>query len=218
MKFLLTIQLCLLAIIVAGLNVADVQAQEPTEATAELADVDGNVVGQATLVSGAEGLQIQVELTGLNTTEGEHGIHVHEVGSCTPDFTAAGGHYNPFGAEAGQAAGDMNLQNMDLAADGSGSFEFTSDALTLGAGEATLFDDDGSAIVVHAEPNDEVGGAGARLACGIIVASSADMVESPAALPQTGGDSSSSLPLLAIIMGSLMLLVGGLPRLVHKAS
>ena len=41
-------------------------------------------------------------------TPGLHGMHVHDVGSCTgPLFTSAGGHYNRSGATHGSHVGDL---------------------------------------------------------------------------------------------------------------
>ena len=34
-----------------------------------------------------------LEVTGL--TPGKHGVHLHQTGKCEPDFTAAGGHFDP---------------------------------------------------------------------------------------------------------------------------
>jgi Cu-Zn family superoxide dismutase len=60
-----------------------------------------------------------------------------------------------------------------IATDGSGRMESATDRITLGAGPTTLFDADGSALVVHAAPDDfktdPTGNAGSRLACGVIV-------------------------------------------------
>ena len=63
---------------------------------------------------------------------------------------------------------------MHVADDGVLAIEYFTDAVTLGEGEATLFDDDGSAIVIHVGEDDyatdPTGDAGDRLACGVIQA------------------------------------------------
>ncbi len=149
----------------------------PTRAVADLEDARGQRVGVATFDEVAAGVRIVVEVRGQ--TPGEHGVHVHEVGRCEPPgFTSAGGHFNPerkqHGLEnpAGPHAGD--LPNLTVAADGTGRLETTTGRITLGGGPASVFDGDGSALVIHAARDDmrtdPTGNSGVRAACGVIVA------------------------------------------------
>lgn len=141
-------------------------------ATAEMRGPDGDSMGTVTIIQGPRGLLIQARLTGV--PEGWHGFHIHETGSCDPDFSAAGGHYDPTGIghgvlhEGGHHPGDT--VNIYAHSDGvANADQYTVDA-TLGAGTTTLLDADGSAIIVHEGP-DSYGadpGAGARIACGVI--------------------------------------------------
>lgn len=123
---------------------------------------------------------VHVQLQLHDLPSGEHGIHFHAVANCegagaTP-FATAGAHYNPIGRQhglqnaAGPHAGDA--PNVTVGADGRAQTSFTTDRVTLTAGSTTLFDDDGSAIVIHAAADDQVsqpaGNAGARIACGTI--------------------------------------------------
>lgn len=144
-------------------------------ATAELQNARGQVVGTATLTEGRGGVTIVVEVRGLPA--GEKAVHLHAVGTCEPPgFTSAAGHFNPEGKRhghmnpAGPHAGD--LPNITIAATGTGRLETTNSRVTLGSGASSLFDADGSAVVVHAGPDDyrtdPTGNAGARLACGVI--------------------------------------------------
>ena len=122
---------------------------------------------------------VHVELQLRDLPPGEHGIHFHAVAKCeggTTAFSTAGGHYNPIGKEhglnnsAGPHAGDA--QNVIVAADGHAQVNFTTDRVTLTAGSTSLFDGDGSAIVIHADRDDQVsqpsGNSGARIACGTV--------------------------------------------------
>ena len=129
-------------------------------------------MGEVTIIQGPRGLLIQARLTGV--PEGWHGFHIHETGSCAPDFSAAGGHYDPTGIghgvlhEGGHHPGDT--VNIYAHTDGvANADQYTVDA-TLGASITTLFDHDGSAIIVHEGPDSygEAPGAGARIACGVI--------------------------------------------------
>jgi Cu-Zn family superoxide dismutase len=58
-------------------------------------------------------------------------------------------------------------------ADGHGRLNATTDRVTVTDGPTTLFDADGSAFIIHANPDDQVtdvgnGGSGARIACAVI--------------------------------------------------
>ena len=142
-------------------------------------DATGSEIGSVRLVQDAQGLvHVNVKVDGL--AAGLHGIHIHAVGSCSgPTFASAGGHYNPLvrqhGLENpnGPHAGD--LPNLVVDAEGEGSLNAKTDRVTLTSGVATLLDGDGSAFIIHANPDDQVtdagnGGSGPRIACAVIVA------------------------------------------------
>jgi Cu-Zn family superoxide dismutase len=145
-------------------------------ASARFVDATGATVGWAKLVQDGDGtVHVNVHVDGLPA--GLHGIHIHAVGACAPTFAAAGGHYNPFlhqhGLEnpAGPHAGD--LPNLTVNATGIGHLDATTDRVTIGSGPATLFDADGSALIIHANQDDQAtdagnGGSGARIACAVI--------------------------------------------------
>jgi Cu-Zn family superoxide dismutase len=143
-------------------------------ARAELRDVDGRVVGTATFTQGAHGVVVTTELSGL--AAGVHAMHIHDVGRCEPPFTTAGGHYNPglrqhgVRNRNGYHAGD--LPNFTAPATGSVRVDAISRDFTLGPGATTLFDVDGSSIMIHSGADDYEsdpgGNAGTRLACGVI--------------------------------------------------
>ncbi|HLN86306.1 MAG TPA: superoxide dismutase family protein [Candidatus Limnocylindrales bacterium] len=164
---------------VAGLSliVGCSMASPGSRARAELKDKDGKVVAMAMLSERSGGVLVRVEAKGL--TPGLHGVHVHAVGKCDgPAFTSAGGHFNPANKKHGLKSADGphagDLPNMLVAKDGAGRFEALTDAITLRAGALSVFDTDGSAIVVHAAADDNMtdptGNSGDRVACGIIVA------------------------------------------------
>lgn len=145
------------------------------QASAVLKDLDGNVVGNASFTEDERGLvRVDARVEGL--PPGPHGIHIHEKGNCSPAFGAAGAHYNPLGKQhgllnpKGPHAGDLP----DIVVDGSGvgRLNVTTGLVTLSPGPTTLLDSDGSAIVIHAGPDDQVtdpaGHSGDRIACGVI--------------------------------------------------
>ena len=140
-------------------------------ADAELRNAAGDVVGWARFTEDATGtLHVNVHVEGLS--EGLHGIHIHNTGACTPSFAAAGAHHNPLGALHGEHAGD--LPNLTVNEAGVGHLDATSDGATLSAGPVSVFDANGSALIIHAGEDDLVtnptGNSGARIACGVIMA------------------------------------------------
>jgi Cu-Zn family superoxide dismutase len=123
--------------------------------------------------------QVHVEIATISLPAGTHGIHFHSVGKCEGDATAfstAGGHYNPMGMEhglqnpKGPHAGDN--PNIDVPAGGVAAVSFTTERVTLTPGPTSLFDADGSSLVIHAGADDQVtnpaGNSGARVACGVV--------------------------------------------------
>ena len=185
---------------------------EVNGATAELKDAQGQTVGNATLLgSGAGGVKVQVSLNSFTSAAaGEHGIHIHAVGKCeAPGFTTAGGHFNPdakkhgLNSPEGHHAGDM--PNLNLNADGTASYETTVMGITLDAGAAnSIFDADGSAVVVHAGPDDMLtdpaGNSGARIACGVLTAARVPV----AGMPKTGNTAGPNSYLWFLLAAALV--------------
>jgi Cu-Zn family superoxide dismutase len=112
---------------------------------------------------------------------GEHGMHIHEVGSCasiTGPFSGAGGHFDP--GPNGNSSPDGNhpfhmgdLPNLEVNDSGAGHLEYTTSRITLSPGPLSVFDANGSAVIIHV--NKDLGGpgpagaaGGGRLACGVI--------------------------------------------------
>lgn len=155
---------------ILALGAATAGAQQKATATAELKNADGQSVGQVRLKETPHGLIVTAEVTGL--PEGPHGFHIHAVGECEPPFKSAGGHFNPddhkHGMEnpEGMHAGD--LPNLAVPPSGEATVEHFAEGLALDA----LFDDDGSAVVIHANADDyatdPAGNAGDRIACGVV--------------------------------------------------
>ena len=154
-----------------------VTAQQPG-ATADVRDANGRSVGTATFTQVSGGVRVSGTFRGL--PPGEHGFHVHAVGRCDPpDFMSAGGHFNPTNRQhglrnpAGPHVGDLG--NLTVGADGTGTIDATTRGGTLAAGSESFFDADGSSLVIHENPDDDVtdptGNSGGRIACGVLVAS-----------------------------------------------
>jgi superoxide dismutase, Cu-Zn family len=155
----------------AGTGAADGEAM-----TAQLINREGQQIGTVRLTPAGEGVQVAIEAS--NLPPGARGIHFHEVGRCdTPSFESAGDHFAPAGRQhglqnpQGPHAGDM--ENLDVGQDGRVNTTFTNPRVTLRQGQQnSLVDSDGTALVIHAERDDQrtdpSGESGDRIACAVI--------------------------------------------------
>jgi Cu-Zn family superoxide dismutase len=148
-----------------------------SHATATMYNGAGDAIGEARFTEDGTGaVHLTVHVKGL--TPGLHGLHVHAIGSCVgPAFTSAGGHYNPATRQHGHLnplgfhAGD--LPNLIVNADGVGYMKHTTSRITLSPGPVSVFDADGTAVIVHLNPDRGINGVagasgGPRMACGVV--------------------------------------------------
>ncbi len=144
-------------------------------ASAPLKDAQGKEVGSANLTQTPRGVLINIAVKGL--PPGEHAFHVHAVGKCEAPFTSAGGHFNPDAKKHGLLAADGahagDMPNLHIPQSGDLAVEVLNAAITLEKGKPnSVFDADGSALIVHAGSDDyktdPTGEAGGRIACGVI--------------------------------------------------
>lgn len=156
------------------LAAATAQAQTPT-AKASLKNATGKDVGTVNLIQTPHGVLLKMTLKGV--APGEHAFHIHAVGKCEPPFTSAGGHFNPdnkkHGLEAKEGAHAGDMPNLHVPANGELMIEVANHRISLLKGQPnSVFDADGSAIVIHAGVDDyktdPAGNAGDRMVCGVI--------------------------------------------------
>ena len=126
-------------------------------ASAELLDPTGAEVG--TVEFAVDGTVVTVTAAVQGLPAGFKGFHVHAIGKCEPnspnptdpskvgDFLSAGGHLG--GADAAHPGHQGDLSSLQVREDGSAELVTTTDAFDVDA----LFDADGSAVIVHAGPD-----------------------------------------------------------------
>ncbi len=148
-----------------------------TSAKVVLAPASGSLVsGTLSLMPMGGGVHVTGEIGGL-APNSSHGFHIHETGDCSAaDATSAGGHFDPTTQPHGRASTAQHHlgDNDNLVADANGiarvNAHFTGVVLGGGGGNDIV----GKAVIVHANPDDYTsqpsGNAGARIACGVIVA------------------------------------------------
>jgi Cu-Zn family superoxide dismutase len=148
------------------------------------ADIKGDgITGKVELVERKQGTGtvVDITVTASGLKPGLHGVHLHAVGKCEPDFAAAGGHFDP--GPAGNTDPDANhpfhmgdIPNLEVGKDGKGTLKAVTTRVTVSDGPLSVFDADGTAIIIHGnedkgitgEPKSGVSG-GPRIACGVFM-------------------------------------------------
>lgn len=170
----------LAATLAAGGSIAVAQTQGGMTARAEIKGE--KITGTAEFVERTQGTGTMVEITlrASGLTPGKHGVHLHAVGKCEAPFTSAGGHFDP--GPASNTDPDANhpfhmgdIPNLEVGSDGKGEMKVVTTRVTLSPGPLSVFDADGTAIIIHAnedkmvtgEPKSGVSG-GPRAACGVL--------------------------------------------------
>jgi superoxide dismutase, Cu-Zn family len=143
-------------------------------AVAKLQSAAGkNVSGSVVFTQEGDKVHVVADVAGVEPA-GKHGFHLHQTGDCgAPDFSSAGGHFNPantpHGCPADQIRHGGDFGNIEIKPDGTGTLDLTTDLLTVDDGPLGVL---GKAVILHEGEDDCVtqptGNAGARLACGVV--------------------------------------------------
>jgi len=134
----------------------------------------GAEIGSVQFTPAPTGVLLRVIIEAGGLSPGWHGMHLHAVGDCSDRarFEAAAGHIQKSNTHHGllyvHGPENGDLPNISVASDGSAATEVFTTLLTL----AELQDSDGSALVIHADPDDHssqpLGNSGDRLACAAV--------------------------------------------------
>lgn len=178
-----SVALLVTALISAPALAADESWKRPVIATATITSCDGtDISGQAYLVErpSEEGVKpVYVALYAKGLPAGKHAVHIHETANCAP-CSAAGGHFDPGPASLTSPDGNHpyhsgDLVNLDVGEEGFGIMRTVTNRITLSPGPLSINDADGSAFIIHVDPDSycpdgEIAGCagGARAACGVI--------------------------------------------------
>jgi Cu-Zn family superoxide dismutase len=155
---------------------------------AVIKNIGGRTVGSLRIDDEGRG-KSKVSITSTGLPPGYHGFHIHKKGVCDPKsadpktgslFFSAGPHFDLGSHSHPKHSGD--LPDLLVNADGTGQATFVTDRFTM----RRLLDADGSAIIIHAMPDNQAnvpsrysssapdaesrktGDSGARIACGAI--------------------------------------------------
>jgi len=164
------------ATLIAMLPLSFAYAQDK-QATANMMDANGKEVGTVIFTQLPSGVvNMLVEMTDLPA--GEHGFHIHETGDCNPQdgFRSAGGHLagdSQHGINSPEGPHPGDLPNVHVGQNGTLKVEFFLHDVSLSESDDNpLLDGDGSAVVLHAQPDDyesqPAGNSGDRIACGVV--------------------------------------------------
>ena len=119
------------------------------DAVANLKDSEGDSVGVVRFDARRGGrVEVEAQVNNVAPPDEFHGFHVHTTGECDPTtdipFSSAGGHFNPNATIHGEHAGDFPVLLVKPGGRAEAKFETKRFRLSQ------LFDEDGSAVIVHA--------------------------------------------------------------------
>lgn len=165
-------------------------AARSRNATARLIDTNGHGSGTVRFTVNRTKTRVTARVTVPPDFQGFHGFHIHAKGVCDPKAVDASGAPSPFFTAGGHFDLDTHthrfhsgdLPSVLVNGDGTADLSFRTDRFTVDQ----LFDNDGSAVIMHVGPDNfaniptryaaggpdaatqSTGDSGGRLLCGVI--------------------------------------------------
>lgn len=144
-----------------GFGVQAVGAVEAGKtASVELKNLTGETIGSGKLTQTPHGVLVNVKVSDL--PPGAKGIHLHSKADCSADtaFQSSKGHHGEGKGDHGllnpRGPGKGDLGNIYVGENGVGELQFFKAGVFLEGGDLPLLDDDGTAIIIHANEDDQV--------------------------------------------------------------
>jgi len=178
---LLLAAVCTVAALAGLSSIVLAKRSDPSVVSVKLTSATGAFAGIVTFRSPSPQGAVDIRANVRGLAPGFHGFHIHAVGACeAPSFMSAKGHLKDDGQNHPAHAGD--LSSLLVKANGTATLRVTTGGFTL----ADLRDADGSAVMVHAGPDNfatvppryapsgpdqetlDTGDSGARVVCGAI--------------------------------------------------
>lgn len=174
-RIFLALILMLAIVSYGGKSFAQTSSSSTTTAIAEIKSTEDSnqTIGAVKFTPTDSGLEIAANIKDIS--EGKHGFHIHETGSCADGGNASGGHFNPDNVKHGYLPEDGfkkaqagDLGNITINETGTGYVKLNVAGLTLEEGKYAVAN---LAVIVHELEDDfgqPAGNAGGRIGCGII--------------------------------------------------
>lgn len=219
-----------LALLSCCLTLVAAQAQvQPASvaASARVYDRAGRLVATASFREATDEVLVNLAFPDRSALIGTHAIQIHESGRCDPpDFSSAGGVFNPFGNQHGllnpdgPMAGD--LPSLVIGPAGVGGYNLAARLVKVSTGPAALLRPGGAALVIFERSDDGLsqpeGNAGARIACGVIVAGTPGGSGSAPTPARFGPATSPDDQRATLLVGGLGVLLIGAGLLLRRLS
>jgi len=208
----------LIMLVLAATPVVGYAQVAPVGASAQVHDASGKLLAVAAFRQASDQVTINLTFPDRAALSSTHAIQIHQFARCdAPDFSSAGPIFNPSGKQHGllnpNGPMDGDLPSLVISTGGVAVYNISAPLVTLGPGPNSLLAPPGSSLVIFANADDDTsqpeGNAGARIACGVIVAGAPPPVTSGPLAGATDSRPDAAASVSIALLGG-MLIGGGL--------